>query len=443
MLRRTDAMVQGDIHALYQPEAQEANEVSTSKTIVSITEIKAGADSRSFKIAASFTRFGYTSILVEGSRSRIDSARLPFRLVTVVDPFFGTAPRSSREVKASTGWIGAVWRVLKRLIVSLPLLSLWLYIHRYALIPLRFIPRGALYYLHGYALFPAAYLLSMRDRTPIIYDAHDFYCGIRTADESQLLGFGGRWIEIFNRFVESRLTKKASAVVTVSNGVAHLQQQAFGCQPVVIRNCHDFRLDQSHGSTIRRALHLSSHDFLLVVIGNAKAGMAVAQIVEAISGMPKRTHLAFIGDSYDIYERVIRGHLRKRIHFVAPRPPDQIVPFIRTADASIVPYYDRSPNYENCLPNGFFQAIAAGLPLLYPKLPEIYSLAKKHKLGILVNTLNHNSIRRAATRLMNDPDLLAKYRRNVLFAAKDLNWENEETILRDLITRTLASVKEE
>src|SRR4051812_46557557 len=51
--------------------------------IVSITPTRVEADSRTFKQAASFARFGYTSIVVEGERSHLDKERLPFELRTI------------------------------------------------------------------------------------------------------------------------------------------------------------------------------------------------------------------------------------------------------------------------------------------------------------------------------------------------------------------------
>src|SRR5437660_9979526 len=50
------------------------------KTIVSVTPVRVEADSRTFKQAASITAFGYTSVVVEGERSALDSEDLPFQL---------------------------------------------------------------------------------------------------------------------------------------------------------------------------------------------------------------------------------------------------------------------------------------------------------------------------------------------------------------------------
>jgi hypothetical protein len=116
---------------------------------------------------------------------------------------------------------------------------------------------------------------------------------------------------------------------------------------------------------------------------------------------------------------------------------NEVVPFIRTADASLILYYPLSANYENCLPNGFFQSIGAELPLLYPQLTEIKKLAEKYKLGIPVDPQSAQSIREAVMQLSEGPDVVSTYKKNLRAANLALSWEREESILYDLIRRVL------
>ena len=77
--------------------------------------------------------------------------------------------------------------------------------------------------------------------------------------------------------LEDRLVAEAAAVVTVSDGIAELMERTFGRRPVVIRNCHDERLDRaacarsadSIGPDVGRIGSASSSAI-------AKPGMAVA-----------------------------------------------------------------------------------------------------------------------------------------------------------------------
>jgi glycosyltransferase involved in cell wall biosynthesis len=68
--------------------------------IVSLTPLKVAADSRTYKIAASFGRFGYDSIVVEGYRSELKKSELPFALIHV--------PSTEAAVRADVAPSGAV-----------------------------------------------------------------------------------------------------------------------------------------------------------------------------------------------------------------------------------------------------------------------------------------------------------------------------------------------
>jgi len=408
------------------------------KTIVSVTPTSLEADSRSFKIAATFARLGYGSVVVESQTSNLDRTALPFELRSMQDlPLLQERFRSlgSRHQRAG---LDEAWRRLVYSTPALPFLYLLWHLLYDVLIPLKYIPRASLYYLHGHQLYPAVYILSKRYKAPIIYDAHDFYSGILSCREIAARNFGRRWMMAFHRCLESRLIRNASAVITVSQGVAELQEHAFGRHPIVIRNCHDPRIERHPPMSLRGTLVLSSDQFLVVVVGNCKPGMAIREALDAMVELPARVHLAFVGRFYEEHLSHIRQRqLQDRVHIVGPVKPQELVPFIRSADASVLLYYSRSANYKNCLPNGLFQAIAAGLPLLYPELPEIKRIAERYSLGIPIDPQVAGSIVKAVIQLMNNPSLSATFRRNLQTAGKELSWESEERILQTLISAAL------
>jgi glycosyltransferase involved in cell wall biosynthesis len=410
-------------------------------TIVSITPTRLEADSRTYKIAASFRRFGFVSIVVEGQPSALDPSALPFELRTIRDfifrnrreiPWEQTMPATLQSVT------GKILRTLADPTPLLPFLFLFWYLLRGLVVPLKYIPKASLYYLHEYSLYPAVHVLSKRHNAPIVYDAHDFYGAILSPKELAKRGFGWRCVMAFNRRIESHLVRNASAVVTVSKGIADLYEHTFGRRPIVIRNCHDLRIDREPVSNLRESLALSSGQFLVVAVGNCKPGMAIRETLEAMTELPPDVHLAFVGRFYDEYlPDIRRRHLQDRVHIVGPVKPFELVPFVGTADAAILPYYARSPNYKNCLPNGLFQSIAAMLPILYPSLPEIKGIAERYSIGTSIEPLVPRSISTAIIALANDVQRMSQCKMNLAVAAQDLTWEKEETVLEDLVLRTL------
>lgn len=430
------------------------------KTIVSISPVKVEADSRTFKQAASITSFGYTSIVVEGQRSTLERKSLPFQLYSLENE-----ASSNGDIESALGEIAecdaqdesetraALKRALNRhgLLRFIQLRyavhgflktirafvnGFCQYLYHFCILPLRYTPRASLYFLHSPLQFPAVYILSRWYRVPFIYDAHDFYS--RMEENDQNLRLEKRWLKSIYSKIESWCIKKAAAVVTVSEGIAELQEREFSCRPVVIRNCQDSRLDRPPARDLRSLLGLSPDKFLLVTVGQAKPGQALREGIEAMSLLPDRVHLALLGKGYEEHLDEIREkRLEGRIHLVEPVKPYEVVPFIRSADASLTLYYSRSANYVNCLPNGLFQSITAELPLLYPELRYFKKISEQYDLGIAIDTLSAESIRSGVLELLSSPDKVLRYKRNLRVAKQELSWENEEILLKDLILRIM------
>lgn len=297
---------------------------------------------------------------------------------------------------------------------------------------LRCTPHASLYYLHAFYQFPAVYWLCRRGGARYIYDAHDFYAQLHA--ETDTSPFWARWVAPFEARLERACVRHAAAIVTVNEGIAQLIESRFHRRPLVLRNAHDERLDCEPEQTLRERLGLTAQDFLIVSVGNAKAGMAVEPLLEALRDLERNAHLAFVGADYERQvEMVQRRDLARWVHFVPPVKPTEIVPFIRTADAAVILYYARSINYRFSLPNRFFQPIAAGLPILYPDLPEIRRIADAYGLGLLIDPESPDSISRAIAKLMSEDGTLTQLKQNVKGARDLLSYRAEERILRDLL----------
>jgi glycosyltransferase involved in cell wall biosynthesis len=234
--------------------------------------------------------------------------------------------------------------------------------------------------------------------------------------------------------IELRCARGATALTTVSDGLAGMLESRFGRRPTVIRNCHDLRLDQPADPDLRQTLGLPESAFLVVSIGNAKFGMVFDEALEAVSRLPEEVHLAFVGAGFVPYaDRVRERELSSRVHLLPPVPPTQISSFIGSADLAALLYREADRNFVNALPNRFFHAIAAGLPLLYPPLPEISALASRHQLGIEVDTANPDAIARTLRGLSADRELLGPYAASAARARGELSWEHEESMVADVV----------
>lgn len=411
-------------------------------TVVMITGSSISKDSRTYKEALSLVRFGYRCIVLEGEKSDLDLSKLPFELRTFGRPrsksspkFQATAPHSSAPRAVSNkrglkqwfpGWLRHAFplgRYLFRLL-------------RYNWTIRKQIPKASLYYLHYFDFFPAVYWRAKRCGAPLIYDAHDCHALVKPSET--LTDFQRLYQKPLQQRLESLCVNRAHSFITVCQGVANLHTQMFNRTPSIIRNCHDFRLDGYGGAKIKKRLNLTPAQFLIVVVGTAKPGMSFEALFIALRGLPPQVHVAFIGSGYEAYCKGPHYEaVRSRIHAPGAVKPYEVVPFIQDAEAALILYTSHTENYHHCLPNGFFQSLSAGLPLLYPKLPEIDRLASQYRLGIAIDPADPHSIQEGVQSLLNSPNDQKQYRTNCQHAATELSWEREEHLLRHIIERAM------
>lgn len=407
---------------------------------VVITSASLARDSRTYKQVLSLVRFGYDCVVMQGEEGDLDQSQLPFTLRTI-ERFHDTgkknkqhrsapAPHESPTVKAKKpSWKRYLPAWLR---YAVPFGRYLFRLGKYNRALAKRIPQASIYFVHYFDSAPAVSWVAKRSKAPIIYDAHD--CHVRLKQESELNERERSLIKPLHKKLEAFCISRASAVVTVCDGVARLQKEIFGCDAHVLRNCHDARLDRYTGLPLKQKLGLPSDTFLVVVVGTAKKGMAFATTLRALQKLPLHVHLAFLGNGYgNFLQGVDYESVRERVHLPGAVKPHEVVPCISDADAALLIYYNHSDNYLYSLPNGFFQSLSAGLPLLYPELPEIARLASQYSLGLPVDPKDSASIQKGIQHLVDCPEDRQRFRTNCLNAAQQLSWEREELRFRELL----------
>lgn len=397
---------------------------SARRRIVSLTPTALARDSRTLKAAAAYARFGFDSMVIEGiaSASQIGEPGVTVRSIASggPGPLLPTGRKLMRGQRSGIAAAGVFAAFL------------CFYVLTYCLRPLRAMRRAALYHLHSYEYFPLVWLWCRLFGGRYIYDAHDFYSGIRTDAEMSPAQRG--WIRPFQLWLERKCVDGAAAFLTVNEGTATLMQQQFGRRPTVLRNCHDFRLDRRPDRTVREAAGIAPDGFLIVCPGHWKPGQSTAEAIEALSLLPEQVHLAFVGGGFDwCREFAERQGVAERVHLVGPAPANAVVPFIASADAALV-YYDRhNANYAQALPNGFFQSLAAGLPLVYSDLPGMTEAAASYGLGAPIAPRSAAAVADAIRGLLLDPAEQHRRRMAARSFSSDVNFQKEEEILRAIV----------
>jgi glycosyltransferase involved in cell wall biosynthesis len=374
-------------------------------TIAGITPISADRDSRACRIAASCARLGYRSVLLEG----FPSENFSLEGVEIV-------PLRQREPGRGLGPLRAPARLFGDFLAR----------------PALRMPRADLVCLHAFYQYPGVRLRIGRRRVPLIYDAHDFYTSLRSHRDQSWLQ---RKVEVST---ERALVRRATSVVTVSEGVSRLLEDRFGVRSEVLMNSHDSRLDEPVAQTVRQRIGAAASDLVVVMVGHCKPEQPVRPILEALSASDPRVRIAFIGNGYvgACEEDARELGVGDRASFLPAQPPTQVVPFIADADAAGVLYRPTVTGIEQCLPNRLFQGLAASLPIVFAgDLPLVAPLVAD--AGLPVTADDPSSIADAFNRLAKDDALRARLAAAAAVRAGEVAWEKEEQRLGAIIRRAL------
>jgi glycosyltransferase involved in cell wall biosynthesis len=161
-------------------------------------------------------------------------------------------------------------------------------------------------------------------------------------------------------------------------------------------------------------------------------------ILDALGKCDPAVLMAFLGAGYESRwsaEAAARG-VERRVAFLAAVSPWEVVPTIASADAAAVLYRPLDDNVRNCLPNGCFQALAAGLPIIYAEdLPMVAAMVGD--AGIPVDADDPASVADAIGRLSSDTGLRDRLATAARARAEHVTWKQYETRLAQLVVEAI------
>lgn len=257
-------------------------------------------------------------------------------------------------------------------------------------------------------------------RQPIVYDSHELFFDRPFADL-----FGPmRRILWGMRPIEKWLARRAVGMLTVSNPIADRLAETLGVKrPVVLYNAVDIRTTQPSG-----VVYEAGGRKIVVHSGNIVDTRHLPELVTAIASLPDDIALVLMGDGplkKPLLSQAESLGIAHRVIVVSPVAPRMIAPTLAQADVAAVLTTSTIMNHNYSMGNKFFEAIAAGLPLVMGPNKEASQLVAQYDLGIICNPADPASIADAIQTLLQ-PDKQAFYRANAAKAREVLNWEQQE-----------------
>jgi len=311
-----------------------------------------------------------------------------------------------------------------------PMMYLWFNVA--LLFRLLLLRRADLYIANDLDTMIPCHMVSRLFRRPLVYDAHEYFTGQYSLTERKFKR--SLW-----KNAERRLLPKVRYMMTVSDSLAEIYSQEYGCEPVVIRN---LPMPVLNILPYQRRNLAASADDLLVVFQDGSGdnpGRGVSELLEAMT-LLENVKLVIIGTGKRIEEarqQVQNQRIDHKVIFLPRMRWEEMMGFIKCCDAGLSIDADTCANQRFSLPNKLFDTIGAGVPVIVSPLPEVSAIIAKYRCGLVLDELTPRAIAGALSLLRDDQQLLSDLKGNALSAAEELSWEKEQIAERDLFIRVI------
>ncbi len=298
--------------------------------------------------------------------------------------------------------------------------------------------RARVYHSHDIHVGPASWLASRVRRGMLVYDGHELW------GEAQGPGSRARLMARTGALIERLMVTRSDLVITTNPSRAEVLRQRYGRQDIaVLANVPPLErevvpLDPGYPAGKR----------VLLYQGRITAeGRCFRETVQALAMVDDDIDFVILGFGWESARAQIQAWAQEsgvadRVHFLPPRPWQELVGTAAAATVGLVPIRGKLLNHKLGDTNKLHEYLMGGLPVIASDLPEIRRIVSMGDppVGELFDPSSPATIARALTGLLADPELLAARRRQArILAEEHLNWGMEERRLLALYDALLES----
>jgi hypothetical protein len=263
----------------------------------------------------------------------------------------------------------------------------------------------------------------------IVFDAHEYAPRHFENKLSWRIFFQG-----FNKFFCATFIPQVDGMMTIGEGIANEYEKHYGVRPVIITNAPSFYDIQPNPTNPKK--------IRLVHQGIANPSRKLELMFDMMEHLDERFTLDLmlmtpVHRSNVIYLEKLKklANQNPRIQFVAPVSTDKIIPTLNPYDMGIVLIPPINFNYQNTLPNKFFECIQARVALAIGPIPEMKKITEKFELGVVSRDFTAKSLAQKINLLTAES--INHFKNNTTRAAHELNADKNEIIFTNLINGIL------
>lgn len=291
--------------------------------------------------------------------------------------------------------------------------------------------------VHGNDLFcaPTAIELAKLYNARAVYDAHEY-----EPERNPPMPAAAKEIVIQ---LEDRVLERADAVVTTSASFRDFYLARKSDLDInLVFNCPEMRAETGEVTGIRDRCGIDETVPVFVYIGVVFVGARGLQVsLDALREVPGAV-LAVIGPrrsqaDAELRQAAAEAGLDDRLKLLEPVYPNEVVPAIADATATVCLIQPTTLSYKHSMPNKLFESALAGVPVIGSDLPDIGGFVRDFGAGVVVDEADASAVAEGMRQIIADPDahkpspeqqdaLLAQY-----------SWEAQERTLIGLYNRLI------
>jgi len=246
-------------------------------------------------------------------------------------------------------------------------------------------------------------------RIPFVFEVRDLWPDIPID-----MGFiKNKFVINFLYFFEKFIYKKAAKIVCLSPGIkdAIIKKGISSKKTIVISNACDVEeFSQSQKSNPLQKYRANKNTKICLYAGTYGVVNYLEYLINLMGSLKlvdSNIQMILIGDGSEklkLKNLISKKKLTKSIHLLNPIPKKEIIAYIRDADACISTVKDTPSLFYNSA-NKFFDALAAGRPIVINHPGWLADLINKNNLGVVLDHDYSKSANKLRHFLRNDHEL--------------------------------------
>lgn len=277
-----------------------------------------------------------------------------------------------------------------------------------------------IYFAEDVYSLPFVTIIGKIKRGKIIYNSRELYAFIGGLANRPVIQFLIKTIENF-------FIRRVDLVLTTGEMDSEFLEKFYGIRDtLVLRNLPQIQ-KPSRIVDLREMFNISTDKTILLYQGVIQGGRGIKLLLHAMAHIPKA---AFVilgeGEKRTYYEKLCEElNIADKVFFTGVINQKELINYTAGGDIGLAIIENISISYYHALPHKIFEYIMADLPVLASNLPQMKKVIDHYKVGETLAIEQDDNLVKVINKLIENPILLAEYKKNCAAAVKELNWQVE------------------